>query len=789
MEISRLTELGLYAVGFVVSLTLGIIGGNDFLFESKYFTQFKYSAENFAGLYAYTVLLPLAAIFFFMMSLMVYKLRLIPMFLKRLYFGLIIGLGITSIVKVYILYSVGGLLDCGVFCFSAEDDDYNSKDGYFITLGLILVLVLIPVVGFMVLPFSNLIAVAVKEFSGDANQSAEDESGSIAEMPSATTSLLGGDDDETGRVVYGKYVEAPPLLSSRTWKVMILVLGFAFFLPFVLITVMYFPSTFEEFLPSDIRSFALECYYDSPSGYSLGDAIRFKVGGACLKFWPDLQIYYFCIYATAVVAIGAVHNRDLRHFLRARLKYFWGLSNGELLLLAETALMILFQFLYWYSWRPVWNSELQKELLASERLARTMGQLANMVMGLLVLPIARNNMFTYCFGLGWESMLWFHQLMGDVFLVLVFIHMVSWCVYYDKSGYLWFKNLMYNKEYHNDNFTINLQVWLTLPFFITQGVLTMSYIRRHYFEVFYYSHHLFMALFLSTIYHANSAWYYLLPGLALWFLDRILRTLNAYGSVRVLKYEALSNPDSNVTILSYVAKPLSFPTSLSDDSGYAPVSMTVGQYMFVNVPDISGAEWHPFSVSSSPGDSCTTHHIKDMGPGTWTNKLYTLVRSERKGPLVLNVDGPYGSPFTAVGYRRIVLVAGGIGITAAHSVFRGLFRGAASLPPELVSIKLLWVMRDSNMMSMFKDTLEEIGEKGGYDGRYTTSFYVTRGEKRGGVHEYRQGRPDLRAELQELQPYGMEGLIWFCGPKSMGESCLEIAEDFGVDFENNSFVL
>ena len=68
MEISRLTELGLYAVGFVVSLTLGIIGGNDFLFESKYFTQLKYSAENFAGLYGYTVLLPLAAIFFFIMS-------------------------------------------------------------------------------------------------------------------------------------------------------------------------------------------------------------------------------------------------------------------------------------------------------------------------------------------------------------------------------------------------------------------------------------------------------------------------------------------------------------------------------------------------------------------------------------------------------------------------------------------------------------------------------------------------------------------------------------------------
>jgi len=36
----------------------------------------------------------------------------------------------------------------------------------------------------------------------------------------------------------------------------------------------------------------------------------------------------------------------------------------------------------------------------------------------------------------------------------------------------------------------------------------------------------------------------------------------------------------------------------------------VGQFVLLNVPAISTLEWHPFSISSAPVDSETTHHIK-----------------------------------------------------------------------------------------------------------------------------------------------------------------------------------
>lgn len=47
---------------------------------------------------------------------------------------------------------------------------------------------------------------------------------------------------------------------------------------------------------------------------------------------------------------------------------------------------------------------------------------------------------------------------------------------------------------------------MTTIFLFTHGVLTLNYIRRKYFEVFYYAHHTFLALWISTLWHGNSSW-------------------------------------------------------------------------------------------------------------------------------------------------------------------------------------------------------------------------------------------------------------------------------------------
>ena len=60
---------------------------------------------------------------------------------------------------------------------------------------------------------------------------------------------------------------------------------------------------------------------------------------------------------------------------------------------------------------------------------------------------------------------------------------------------------------------------------------------------------------------------------------------------------------------------------------FGPVAAEAGQYVFLNVPCISALEWHPFTISSAPGDLLTSHHIKSMGESQFTGKLLALAKA------------------------------------------------------------------------------------------------------------------------------------------------------------------
>ena len=138
----------------------------------------------------------------------------------------------------------------------------------------------------------------------------------------------------------------------------------------------------------------------------------------------------------------------------------------------------------------------------------------------------------------------------------------------------------------------------------------------------------------------------MLGGLALWLLDRTLRTVRAYAKAVVSNIQALDLGEK-VTYLEYFDP---------GRGGFMPQQQWLaGQYVFLNIPDISIHEWHPFTVSSAPGDAKMTHHIKSMGTGTFTDKLYALAAlNPTPGNLVVNVEGP---PFGRSVARGTVVVA------------------------------------------------------------------------------------------------------------------------------------
>jgi len=139
--------------------------------------------------------------------------------------------------------------------------------------------------------------------------------------------------------------------------------------------------------------------------------------------------------------------------------------------------------------------------------------------------------------------------------------------------------------------------------------------RRGHFEIFYFSHYLFVVYYILLILHAPEFWKWFCAVGVIYLGERLYRVLHSYmgkGSTTIEEGVILPSKVTNLII----KRPANF--------AFSP-----GDWVFVRIPRISTSEWHPFTISSAPEVSDNfTLHIR--GVGHWTNKLYKLFEDEYK---------------------------------------------------------------------------------------------------------------------------------------------------------------
>ncbi|KAK0590794.1 hypothetical protein LWI29_031753 [Acer saccharum] len=192
------------------------------------------------------------------------------------------------------------------------------------------------------------------------------------------------------------------------------------------------------------------------------------------------------------------------------------------------------------------------------------------------------------------------------------------------------------------------------------------------FNAFWYSHHLFVIVYTLLIIHG----YYL------------------YLSHKWYKKTVAVYP-GNVLAL-HMSKPQGF-------------RYKSGQYMFVNCAAVSPFEWHPFSITSAPGDDYLSVHIRTLGD--WTQQLRTafsevcrpppsgksgLLRADcdcvqenniPNFPRVL-IDGPYGAPAQDYKQYEVVLLVGlGIGATPMISIVKDIVNNIKAMEDEELALE------------------------------------------------------------------------------------------------------
>lgn len=440
-----------------------------------------------------------------------------------------------------------------------------------------------------------------------------------------------------------------------------------------------------------------------------------------VKIFPGNLFFYVYLGAVGTIAVIAHQIQWSRKFVQRRLvpasmvdlplaKYVMRFTIGDAIISVSTTIMVLLFFAYWaqsHNYNGGWSPEpAGHTMAASEHWARALGQLAIVFLSLLLFPASRNSIFHHPFGTHWESWLWTHRVLGTLMLLASAAHMIAWYVKFWEMGM--FPDDIFSVPMKTpiciDNWTVPLITLTTWFMLLAIGIGALPPIRRKFFEAFYYLH-LFAAYssIPAILWHATAGWEYMLPGLTIWFIDRVIRFFRSGSPATVIDLTVFDNSSDSAnrgngrdsvkkpSIADVVAPTPSEGNDVLEIRFRPATGMTVlpGQYVFLNIPQVSVLEWHPYTVSTTGVLSdYLTVHIKGMGVGTWSDRVVQHCRAIQHIPngvapsdsdydalnklIQLNVDGPYGSPVYYNDYDQVVLVAGGIGITPCASILTAL---------------------------------------------------------------------------------------------------------------------
>ncbi len=221
----------------------------------------------------------------------------------------------------------------------------------------------------------------------------------------------------------------------------------------------------------------------------------------------------------------------------------------------------------------------------------------------------------------------FHMICGHVVMVAGVGHTIAHLINFSRyskepNDELWYASpLNGNMTGPRPNFWDVLKTIPGSTGLIMLVIMIVAYpivfLRRKYFNLFWYSHMLYLVWIVAFIAHgmkhmlqAPHAVWYVLPGFFIYCVERLQRFLcQATCKVKVLHAETYDNS----TVL-YLEKPTQNKFHF----------VTAGSYATINISNIALFEWHPFTISSAPGDKVLRFHIRRAGD--WTAKLFDCVR-------------------------------------------------------------------------------------------------------------------------------------------------------------------
>jgi len=409
----------------------------------------------------------------------------------------------------------------------------------------------------------------------------------------------------------------------------------------------------------------------------------------------------------------------------------------------------------WYSQASNMRLAALNSLKYSVWISRGAGVALALDGGLILVPMLRNIIRIIRPNLAWlfpvDENIWFHR--------QVAYSMAFWAMVHTTAHYVNFINVersQIRKEFA-------LQIHYTQAGGITGHfmllIMLLMYSTAHYqirqqcFEAFWYTHHLAFFFMLALYSHATGcfvrdstnpdyiptfpfystqhclgymSWRFTIwPGI-LYFGERIYREMRARRATRLSKVLVHPGGAMELRIIKSSFK------------------YTAGQWLFIQIPELSRWQWHPFTITSAPEDPYISVHIRQVGDftcslgerfGMGPSVVAAMTRAAMKGDTQdaknevvsgdfveldpttssislpnVRIDGPYGAPAEDVFNSQVaILIGAGIGVTPFASILKHIwYRQRKGKLDSLRRVEFFWVCRDAPSFGWFQSLLQEI---------------------------------------------------------------------------------
>jgi len=360
---------------------------------------------------------------------------------------------------------------------------------------------------------------------------------------------------------------------------------------------------------------------------------------------------------------------------------------------------------------------------------------------LLLLPVLRNLIMLVRPKLTWlmplDENIWFHRQIAYATLFFTIVHTTAHYVNFINVELTQIrKNTAWGIHYTQPGgFTGHIMLMIMVLMYTTAH----HKIRHQCFELFWYTHHLAFFWLLGLYTHASGCFvrgglpgqpaqclgyftnrFTIVSGV-LYFLERVLREVRARRETRIVG--VYMHPSGAMEIR--FKKP--------------SMKYKSGQWLFLQVPEVSQFQWHPFTISSAPSDPYISVHVRQAGDftkqlgerlgcsatlaNTLTDQAKKGVEKDRYGESSfvdvtgassnlpsIRVDGPFGAPAEDVFKHEVaVLIGTGIGVTPFASVLRHIgYMAQQNKLGSLRKVEFIWINRDTGAFEWFAALLKEL---------------------------------------------------------------------------------